>query len=99
MVISLEGSSHADAIFIAKQANRRKFVADLQYIIIDHFLKTIGYLHIQVIIGSKTIFTHSVKKSDIVKNTKTESVFYNYFVPYLCSDSGKCDERHETKTR
>jgi hypothetical protein len=40
-----------------------------------------------VIIGSKTIFTHSVKKSDIVKNTKTESVFYNYFVTFLCSDS------------
>src|SRR5258705_13504027 len=27
--------------------------------------------------------------SDLVKNTKTESVFYNFFVTFLCSDSGK----------
>jgi hypothetical protein len=30
-----------------------------------------------------------LKKSDLVKNTKTESVFCTYFLTFLCGGSGK----------
>jgi hypothetical protein len=38
-----------------------------------------------MISGGKIVFTHCVKKSDTVKNTKTESVFSKNFITFLCS--------------